>query len=140
MGFEAALSLFLVAVLAGSMLFFAAVVAPQVFRSLPADQAGVFLRALFPNYYLWGLIVSVAATLAALAYSGTISLLCGIVALLFLFARQQLMPRINAARDAALASDSASDRRFARLHRASVIINVIQLLALLGIAASILSG
>jgi hypothetical protein len=43
----------LVAALCGSMLFFAAVVAPTSFRALPAAMSGQFLRRLFPLYYLW---------------------------------------------------------------------------------------
>ena len=33
--------------------FFPAVVAPTVFKSLPGAEAGHFLRALFPRYYLF---------------------------------------------------------------------------------------
>ena len=47
-----ALLLSLCAALAGSMLFFAAIVAPTVFRSLPAAQAGPFLRALAGERHL----------------------------------------------------------------------------------------
>ncbi|MEE3110181.1 MAG: DUF4149 domain-containing protein, partial [Pseudomonadota bacterium] len=36
----------------GGLLFFPAVVAPTVFKSLPEAEAGHFLRALFPRYYL----------------------------------------------------------------------------------------
>ena len=35
----------------GAMLFFAIAIAPAVFQALPADQAGLFLRRLFPRYY-----------------------------------------------------------------------------------------
>ena len=52
--------------LAGSMLFFAFVVAPTVFRALPGEHAGPLLRALFPRYYLWGLVAALLTTLLAL--------------------------------------------------------------------------
>ena len=41
------------------------------------------------------------------------------------------MPRINALRDAELAGDAAAGTRFARLHRASVSVNMVQLGAVL---------
>ena len=43
------------------------------------------------------------------------------------------MPRINQVRDAELAGDTAAGARFATLHRVSVIINMIQLLALIAL-------
>ena len=46
------------AVLLGSMLFFAIMVTPNVFRLLEKDTAGGFLRAFFPKFYLWGIIIS----------------------------------------------------------------------------------
>lgn len=130
-----AVLVWLVGALAGSMLFFGAIVAPMVFRVLPADSAGVFLRAFFPNYYIWGFVVAMLAALAA-AFVDALSLaLSVLVASLFIFARQLLVPKINAARDAALAGDAAAKMRFDRLHRASVIVNALQLLILLAIAA-----
>jgi hypothetical protein len=56
-------------------------------------------------------------------------------ALGFLLARQVLMPAINAARDAAMA-DPAAARRFDRLHRASVMLNGVQVLLLLAAFAA----
>ena len=53
------------------------------------------------------------------------------VALSTLWVRQSLVPRINALRDAELGGDDAAGARFARLHRLSVVINMIQLAALL---------
>ena len=52
------LLIWLTGALAGSMLFFAVAVAPTVFRALPAEAAGSFLRSLFPIYFLWGLVMS----------------------------------------------------------------------------------
>ena len=47
----------------------------------------------------------------------------------FVYARQVLMPQINHARDAELRGSAGAARRFARLHRISVIINGLQWLA-----------
>jgi hypothetical protein len=130
-----AVLLWLLGGLAGSMLFFAVVVAPTVFRALPPDQAGRFLRAFFPRYYAWGVVLGGAAT-AMGASSGWLPFLaCATVAVLFLYARQVLMPKINAARDAQLGGAGEAGVRFDRLHRRSVLVNALQLLLLLAAAA-----
>lgn len=116
--------------LLGGMAFFAAVVAPAVFRVLDAHGAGRFLRALFPRYYAWGLALSLLGLAPALYAGSAAAILLGAVALLFLFARQWLMPRINASRDAGLAGDIAAMTRFRSLHRLSVAVNAAQMLAL----------
>lgn len=132
---ESAVLLWVVGALAGSMLFFGVIVAPLVFRVLPAESAGTFLRAFFPNYYVWGLVVAVLAAVMA-AFADPISLFMSlIVAGLFVYARQSLMPKINAARDASLSGDEHAKNRFERLHRASVVINAVQLVVLLAIGA-----
>ncbi len=126
--------------LIGSMLYFAAIVAPTVFQALPAEHAGKFLRRLFPRYYAWGFGVAALATLLAVIASaapGAIAV-CALIALGFIVARQVLVPRINRARDAGLAGDDAADRRFARLHRLSVLLNAAQLLAAIGLFAVLL--
>lgn len=132
------LLLWVVGALAGSMVFFGAIVAPLVFRSLPADEAGRFLRAFFPKYYVWGMAVSLIGVVIA-AFADVANLvLCVLVTLLFVFARQWLMPRINDARDASLTGDTAATARFDHLHKLSVVINMLQLLILLGISARLI--
>ena len=59
------LLIWLTGALAGSMLFFGVVIAPTVFRALPAEAAGSFLRRLFPVYFLWGLLMSLLCTITA---------------------------------------------------------------------------
>ncbi len=128
----------------GAMLFFGAVVAPTVFRTIAAEQASAFLRRLFPTYYL--VLAGVTGLAAVLALAAPLTgaadpagwtrlwLLPAILALCcggFVFARQWLTPRINASRDAALAGDGAASARFDRLHKASVRLNGAQAAALL---------
>lgn len=134
------LLVFLFGALAGSMLFFAFAVAPTVFRSLPAEHAGSFLRALFPRYYLWGLAVALACTLAALLTGGGIAMIAvsAAVLLLFVYARQFLMPAINRARDRDLEGDTQARKRFRALHLQSVLINALQLVLLLAATAWLL--
>ena len=134
---------FWVACLLGGMLFFPSVVAPVVFKALPEEQAGAFLRAMFPRYYSFIILLGVAACVSyALAESGrggsvlapTVGI-TGLVVVSTLWVKQSLLPKINAARDAELAGDASAVASFNTMHRLSVVINMVQLLALLAIAA-----
>ena len=40
----------IISIWSGTIIFFSAVVAPTVFKSLDEKEAGVFLRAFFPKY------------------------------------------------------------------------------------------
>jgi hypothetical protein len=125
----------LVGALGGSMLFFAIVVAPTSFRALPADMSGVFLRRLFPLYYLWGLVISLLSTSTAFfADDGISGTVCTIVALLFVYVRVGLLPQLERLRQARQDGDPAATRRFRRLHLQSVLINFTQLALLIGIS------
>lgn len=120
------LGIIAVSALFGAMVFFPSVVAPTVFRALEPDDAGRFLRRLFPSYYAFMIIMSLVA--AATLYARP--LLAGglaLVAATTLFVRQFLVPKINAWRDAELAGDASAGKKFATGHRASVMVNVAQL-------------
>ncbi len=108
----------------GAMLFFAGVVAPMIFSHFPEDEAGAFIRRLFPRYY--DVLAIVSALGAVLALGTQEGVILAAVAALFVVSRFWLMPRINAARDAG----AAASNRFAQLHRASVVINLVQMAAL----------
>ena len=51
------LILVLVSIWVGSIIFFSAIIAPTVFKVLDEKSAGLFLRAFFPKYYIFGLII-----------------------------------------------------------------------------------
>ena len=121
------------ACLLGGMVFFGAVMAPLVFSKLDAASSGPFIRATFPRYYAYVLVASGlgAAGLAALDPVSSVVLLLVAAVTAWLF--WGLMPRINALRDAELAGDAAAAPRFARLHRASVLVNAAQLVAALAV-------
>ncbi len=124
--------------LLGSMIFFAAVVAPSVFRFVPEREAGLFLRGMFPRYYLWGVVLSMGMTVLAALISPTVLAASVLVLVLFVIARQVLMPAINEARDQAKQGDDGAQKRFAYLHRISVIINLTQMLLLLALTIHLL--
>ena len=121
------------ALVAGGMLFFAVIIAPFVFTHLPEADAARFIRALFPRYYLFMAIAAAAAAALASGASVLAALIMVAVAIGFVVARQLLMPAINRARDAELAGSPSAGGRFARLHRLSVGINSLQLLASFGV-------
>lgn len=117
------------ALLLGGMVFFAAVTAPMVFIHLDAANAGKLIRAIFPWYYLY---VIVTAAISAGVYVVILPWAAagfGLVALGALYARQGLMPQINHTRDAMLAGDENAGVVFNRLHKRSVRINAVGLLA-----------
>ena len=129
-----AVALISVAGLWGGMIFFAAVYAPLIFKTLPADTAKQMIRRVFPVYYLvMGVVSAIGAIALALGSThgstgpAAMAVVCGA----FWFARQVLMPRINRARDDSKSDDDASGMRFKRLHRISVVINAIQLVVVL---------
>lgn len=136
MSILALIALFATALLFGGMAFFAALVAPIVFRVLPAEQAGRFVRALFPPYYAWVMATAAAGGVALFPLSKVDSGILLVLGGLTLWLRQVLMPRINALSDAAKAGDAEAGRAFERAHRLSVLANVAQLTA----AALVLAG
>ncbi len=114
----------------GSMVFFAAVVAPSAFRFLAVDAAAAYLRGTVPRYYLWGVISSAFAAALAAPVHGGMAMILGAVALVFSGVCQFLVPRINVARDGRNAGDEAAAATFRMLHRTSVLINLAQMIAL----------
>ena len=88
--------------------FFPAVVAPTVFKSLPEAEAGHFLRALFPRYYLFLIIGSAAAALAHGRAAPEPALLAAAVAVSTAAVLLLSVPKINALRDRQLAGDDAA--------------------------------
>ena len=127
----------LVLLLLGGMLFFPSVVAPVVFASLPEAQAGAFLRAMFPRYYVFMIILSLAAAVMFQLSQGAVvsveAVVCLSVTVSTFWVRQRLLPRINTARDAQLAGDVKASEAFDRGHKLSVVINIVQLVLLVAL-------
>lgn len=134
------IGLFATSLLLGAMVFFSAVMAPLIFTKLEAAAAGRFIRQVFPWYYLTVIVLSGLAALAWLAFRPVDALVLAGVTIAAGFARQVLMPRINRARDAAGAGDVTAGSRFARLHRLSVWINALQILAAAIVLARLVPG
>lgn len=119
---------------------FAAVVAPQIFIKLDKESASTLIRAIFPWYYLYVIVAAAAAGLCALTLEPRASGLLAVSVLCAVFARQNLMPRINGARDQANAGDEEAEARFARLHKLSVRLNALGLICVFVAALFIALG
>ena len=118
------------AAIIGFMVFFSAVVAPSVFKTLSQKAAGAFLRVLFPRMFIFGLILSLLAAAAA-AYGGFAhtALLSIFISTGFVLNAFVVTPIINRQRDAMLEGDATAGKKFKQFHFVSVAIFLVQLTA-----------
>ena len=115
---------FFSALLVGGMTFFSFAVTPVVFRALERPAAGAFLSRAFPVYYR-----SMAACClfaALLIFYRSEALWFGLIGVVFIALDVGLRPKMEALRRARLAGDEVARRRFGRLHRLSLAINLLQ--------------
>ena len=115
-----------------------ALYAPLVFIKLGTEAGGRFIREVFPVYYVAMDGTSIAATILLIFAStarGTDAVAMGCIGMVIFLARFALLPIINHSRDAGQAGNLAAKKRFDALHRVSVIVNVIQMLAVLVVLA-----
>ena len=120
------LSIYLIAMILGIMLFFSFVIAPVVFTTLDEDNARKFIRRIFPFYYNVNLAISFIVLLLFLFLSklGVDFYLILIITILFAISNYLLMPLINKYRD------EKQDKKFKYSHFISVVINFIQMICL----------
>ena len=112
----------IISIWSGTIIFFSAVVAPTVFKSLDEKDAGVFLRAFFPKYYIFGIVLGVISMSYLLFNPMHTHLLYSIIAMTVLTILGRMsIPIINKARD------TNNEQAFKRYHLISVMMNVITL-------------
>ena len=116
----------MVSLVLGIMLFFSFILAPMIFKVLPPDNAGVFIRAIFPYYYLVNLLILGLISGFYIFYQTFILdfYLVFTSALLFFFNLVYLMPKINKLKD------ERNEKAFKISHFISVVINFAQLVML----------
>jgi len=122
-------ALLLVSTLFGGMMLYSFGFAPMVFRAMPAEEAGRFIRAVFPWYYLFIIATASIAGAILFLWNWRAAALMIAIALVAVYARQVLMPKINVARDERLQGSAQAKSRFSRLHGVSVALNFVQLIA-----------
>ena len=117
------------AAIIGFMVFFSAVVAQSVFKTLSQKAAGAFLRVLFPRMFIFGLILSLMASSVA-AYDGILemALLSIFISTGFVLNAFVVTPIINKQRDAMLEGDENAGKKFKQFHFVSVAIFLVQLI------------
>ena len=117
---------YILLLLLGGMIFFPAVVAPAIFSALDIKTSGVVLRRLFPNYYLFIIVMSlIAGFLGKMTSVATVA--CIFIFVTTILVRQILLPKINQWRDEELGGSSDSAKKFSRSHRLTVILNLLQM-------------
>ena len=119
-------SIYLIAMILGIMLFFSFVIAPVVFTTLDEDNARKFIRRIFPFYYNVNLAISfiVLLTFLFLSKLGVDFYLILLITILFATSNYLLMPLINKYRD------EKQDKKFKYSHFISVVINFVQMICL----------
>ena len=107
------------ALVLGSMLFFSIAIAPKIFTVLSNEEAGKFVRSIFPTYYKYNGFQYLILTILMLytEKSGNILYISIFILFLFISSNYFLMPLINKSRDV------NNQKRFKILHLMSVIIN-----------------
>lgn len=126
------LTILLCSILLGSMVFLIGVVLPSVHKVLDSSKALSFTRHLFPRYCVWGLAISLLATLISIAAGSYHYILLIIIFIGFLYSRQILLPKISSAKDNWLTSESPQDKaHFKKLHKRSVMITATQIVLLI---------
>ena len=112
----------IISIWSGTIIFFSAVVAPTVFKSLDEKDAGVFLRAFFPKYYIFGIVLGVISIIYLLFNPVHNHLLYSIIVMTVLTILGRMsIPIINKARD------TNNEQAFKRYHLISVMMNVLTL-------------
>ena len=116
----------LVAICLGMMIFFSFILAPMIFKILDPENAGKFVRKIFPYYYFVNLVFLLIVVILFLLNSKINFEFYIIVSLVisFIFAQFILMPFINKIRD------NNEENKFKYAHGFSVAINFLQMIGL----------
>jgi len=125
------LSIYLINIILGIMLFFSFVVAPITFTALNEENARKFIRKIFPYYYNVNLFISFLVLIFFIMlknFSFNFYLILT-VTILFALSSFLLMPLINKYRD------EKQDKKFKYSHSTSVVINFLQMTLLVIILA-----
>ena len=102
----------------GVILFQTGIIAPIVFRTLNENDAGIFLRTIFPKFFIFlsGLNL-INFTFAVIDRQVAIAIIAGVSSVLMIIA-YLFIPATNRSRDEGL------EQRFKRLHSLSVLLTV----------------
>ncbi|MED5445242.1 MAG: DUF4149 domain-containing protein [Actinomycetota bacterium] len=103
---------------AGTIVFHSAIVAPTVFRTLGERDASVFLRTIFPKFFLFLTLINVVNVLLALIDGQFGVMVMAAISAVLMGIAYGIIPMTNRSRDEGL------QQRFSQLHRVSVLLTV----------------
>ena len=103
---------------AGTIVFHSAIVAPTVFRTLGERDASVFLRTIFPKFFVFLTFVNVINFLLALIDGQFGVMVMAAISAVLMGIAYGIIPMTNRSRDEGL------QQRFSQLHRVSVLLTV----------------
>ena len=107
----------------GVILFQTAIIAPSIFNVLSPDNAGPFLRTIFPKLFMFVAMLSLVGFVLSFISSNTTGLIVFFGSLIFMLICYFIVPMTNRARDV------GNDFAFKRLHTVSVVLTMIVLLS-----------
>ena len=110
----------------GVILFQTAIIAPSVFKILKPENAGPFLRSIFPKLFMFVAVLSSAGLILSLISGTDISIYVYAFSLIFMSICHYIVPMTNQARD------SGDDKTFRNLHTISVVLTMLVLISNLG--------
>ena len=117
------LQILLSGLISGVILFQTAIIAPSVFKVLSSNNAGPFLRTVFPKLFMFVAVLSMIGLILSLISSNTLGLIIFFGSLLSMLICYFIVPVTNRARD------EGNDNAFKRLHTVSVVLTMIVLLS-----------
>ena len=107
----------------GVIIFQTAIIAPSIFRVLSSDNAGPFLRLIFPKLFMFVAMLSLIGLVLSLISSNALGLIVFFGSFLFMLICYYIVPVTNRARD------EGNDIAFKRLHTVSVVLTMLVLLS-----------
>jgi hypothetical protein len=119
----------------GGMVYFALIFSPMIFKFMDTEEASKFLRRMFPVYYRLSAAISIFPALMLIplpSYHIEVGTLLAVAAI-FLFAARVLVPLSNNARD------ENKVKKFNIVHRLSVALYMVQMIAILAILIRLIS-
>ncbi len=117
------LQILLSGLISGVILFQTTIIAPSVFKVLSSNNAGPFLRTVFPKLFMFVAVLSMVGLILSLISSNTLGLIIFFGSLLSMLICYFIVPVTNRARD------EGNDNAFKRLHNVSVVLTMIVLLS-----------
>ena len=117
------LQILLSGLISGVILFQTAIIAPSVFKVLSSNNAGPFLRTVFPKLFMFVAVLSMVGLILSLISSNTLGLIIFFGSLLSMLICYFIVPVTNRARD------EGNNNAFKKLHTVSVVLTMIVLLS-----------